>query len=351
MLVGETGTGKTASVQEIARLRGHKLHVFNMNQNTDSSDLLGGFKPVDLKFLLKPAYELFLKTFKKLFKPEANQEFLDLIQKCYEQNQLREFVQCLAHGHKSIQAKKKKADEEAQASERLGSMIQDLQRRTQKLESAGGFIFQFIEGTLIRSMQNGDWVLLDEINLASDSVLNKLATIIDGDHILLNERADIVETERHPDFRIFMCMNPPYTSAGKKQLPAGLRAKLTEIYVPELTSETDLWPIIDQNAPLTIFSEQQRRLILKFYMTVRAEVVRQTRRANIGLRNLSRALKMMRQAIGLKYPVITAIYDSLMTCFSSHLEPAMQKSVHNLIFKLFEIQKLPPRQSRASESQ
>jgi len=256
LLVGETGTGKTASVQEIARLRGTQLHVFNMNQNTDSSDLLGGFKPVDLKFLLKPAYELFLRTFRKLFKSDKNQQFLDLTQKCYEQNQLRQFIQCLSHGLQSIQAKKAKAKEEVKASEKLNELIQDLQKRAQKLESAGGFIFQFIEGTLIKSMQNGDWVLLDEINLASDSVLNKLATIIDGDHILLNERADIVETERHPDFRIFMCMNPPYTSAGKKQLPAGLRAKLTEIYVPELNSETDLWPIIDQNAPLTMFSEQ-----------------------------------------------------------------------------------------------
>ena len=60
LLVGETGTGKTTSVQELAKILGKKLHVFNMNQNTDSSDLLGGFKPVDLKFLLKPLYELFL---------------------------------------------------------------------------------------------------------------------------------------------------------------------------------------------------------------------------------------------------------------------------------------------------
>ena len=141
-----------------------------------------------------------------------------------------------------------------------------------KLESTGGFIFQFIEGQLIKCMQNGDWILLDEINLASDSVLNKLTTLIDGNHILLNERADIVETKIHPDFRIFMCMNPPYTSAGKKQLPHEMRAKLTEIYVAELTSENDLWPIIDQNAPLTLFSEQQRRLVLKFYINVRIEV-------------------------------------------------------------------------------
>lgn len=79
LLVGETGTGKTTSVQELAKLLGKKLHVINMNQNTDSSDLLGGFKPVDLKFLLKPLYESFLDNFKREFKSmEKNKKFLDL---------------------------------------------------------------------------------------------------------------------------------------------------------------------------------------------------------------------------------------------------------------------------------
>lgn len=87
------------------------------------------------------------------------------------------------------------------------------------MEAGGGFVFQFVEGTLIKSIQNGDWILLDEINLAPDSVLNKLSTIIFGNNILLNERADIIETKKHKDFRVFMCMNPPYTSAGKKRLP------------------------------------------------------------------------------------------------------------------------------------
>lgn len=67
LLVGETGTGKTTAVQEVARVIGKKLHVFNMNQNTDSADLMGGFKPVDLKYLLKPIYELFLSVFSSLF--------------------------------------------------------------------------------------------------------------------------------------------------------------------------------------------------------------------------------------------------------------------------------------------
>jgi midasin len=79
LLVGETGTGKTTSVQELAKLLGKKMHVFNMNQNTDSSDLLGGFKPVDIKFLMRPIYENFLGIFKSEFKKlEKNKKFLDL---------------------------------------------------------------------------------------------------------------------------------------------------------------------------------------------------------------------------------------------------------------------------------
>ena len=79
LLVGETGTGKTSAVQELAKLQGKQLHVFNMNQNTDSADLLGGFKPVDIKFLLKPVYERFLGLFRTAFKSDKNQKFLDLL--------------------------------------------------------------------------------------------------------------------------------------------------------------------------------------------------------------------------------------------------------------------------------
>ena len=43
LLVGETGTGKTASVQHLAALLGHKLTVVNLNQQSDSSQLLGGW--------------------------------------------------------------------------------------------------------------------------------------------------------------------------------------------------------------------------------------------------------------------------------------------------------------------
>jgi len=179
-------------------------------------------------------------------------------------------------------------------------------------------------------MQNGDWVLLDEINLASESVLNRLATVIQGNHVLLNERADVIDLNIHSDFRLFMCMNPPYSSAGKKQLPQSLRSKISEIYVPELDNESDLWSIIDrytrQNQHTTL-SEEQKRQILMFYVQVKQQVQKQTKRGNIGLRNLCRSLRFMNAAMNLKYPPLKAIYDSLYTCFASHLDPQLQEMV------------------------
>ena len=67
---------------------GKTLHVFNMNQNTDSADLLGGFKSVDLKYLLTPVYRLFLEVFTSLLNTQAsnNAKFLTLMQKTFEQN-------------------------------------------------------------------------------------------------------------------------------------------------------------------------------------------------------------------------------------------------------------------------
>lgn len=167
-----------------------------MNQNTDSSDLLGGFKPVDLKFLLKPLYEKFLSLFKTEFKNlEKNKKFLDLTQKCYEENRVKEFIQCLNHGLNAVRGKKNFSNNVHLAE--VETLVLEVSKRANKLENGGGFIFQFIEGTLIKSIKDGEWILLDEINLASESVLNRLATLIDGDYILLNERADIVETNRH----------------------------------------------------------------------------------------------------------------------------------------------------------
>lgn len=49
--VGETGCGKTALVQRLAEGTKRDLVVQNLSLQTDGADLLGGFRPVELRQL------------------------------------------------------------------------------------------------------------------------------------------------------------------------------------------------------------------------------------------------------------------------------------------------------------
>lgn len=39
-------------------------------------------------------------------------------------------------------------------------------------------VFSFMEGNLVTALKNGDWVLVDEINLATNDVLQKIVPLV-----------------------------------------------------------------------------------------------------------------------------------------------------------------------------
>ena len=84
-------------------------------------------------------------------------------------------------------------------------------------------------------------VLLDEINLASSEILQRLLGLLDdrAGSLTLTERGDADALPRHPDFRLFAAMNPA-TDAGKKELHPSFRSRFTEIYVDELLDPVEL---------------------------------------------------------------------------------------------------------------
>ncbi|PNX81729.1 midasin, partial [Trifolium pratense] len=66
LLVGETGGGKTTVCQLLnARLQS-KLHILNCHQYTETSDFIGGFRPIRDKFRLNSNYEEMIEQLKKL---------------------------------------------------------------------------------------------------------------------------------------------------------------------------------------------------------------------------------------------------------------------------------------------
>ena len=66
--------------------------------------------------------------------------------------------------------------------------IQQLQKQQKNAESA--LAFRFVEGTLVQALQNGDWVLLDEINLATPETLECLCGLLESSSgsVVLMER-------------------------------------------------------------------------------------------------------------------------------------------------------------------
>lgn len=63
---------------------------------------------------------------------------------------------------------------------------------------------------LFKAAERGEWLLVDEINLATPECLDSVVRLIEDPE------------NRHPDFRLFACMNPA-SDVGKRNLPAGVR--------------------------------------------------------------------------------------------------------------------------------
>ncbi|CDS41244.1 midasin [Echinococcus multilocularis] len=250
LLVGETGTGKTSAVQRLALMAGRRLRVLNLSQQSDSVDLLGGFKPVDSRALVNPVKERFENLFVKTFRLESNRQFLGHIQSRTTSGNWRDLLTLLKHPTAAaIRKLSSESGDSCRANHQKASLaewqllwneLEALERRLTLASSASGtssssLAFAFIEGALVRALEDGDWVLLDEINLAPVELLDCLSGLLDSaqNSVTLVDRGDLEPVKRHPDFHLFAAMNPS-TDVGKRELPTGLRNRFTEVRVAEL---------------------------------------------------------------------------------------------------------------------
>jgi midasin len=199
------------------------------------------------------------------------------------------------------------------------------------------FAFSFIEGALIKALRNGYWVLLDELNLASSETLESLSSLLDGGSITLNERGDTEPVTRHPNFRVFGCMNPP-TDVGKKELPPGLRNRFSEFYVDELILAEDLRAIVtaylaDFGNPGTIIVNA----VVEFYMEAKKLALSAAladplgHRPHYSLRTLCRALDYARIVAPMGYGFARSVFEGISMSFLTQLNAASAVIVQKLI--------------------
>uniref|UniRef100_A0A3P8RPW4 Midasin n=1 Tax=Amphiprion percula TaxID=161767 RepID=A0A3P8RPW4_AMPPE len=332
LLVGETGTGKTSTVQHLARVT-HRLRVVNMNQQSDTADLLG-YKPVDHKQILLPLREAFEDLFSQTYSRKQNLTFLGHVQTCFRGKRWQDLLKLMDHVCKSAVAKELQEKSNALLQEQWEALALKLNQTQQQIRACEtAMVFAFVEGTLAQAVKKGHWILLDEINLAAAETLECLSGLLEGSagSLVLLDRGD-TPLVRHPDFRLFACMNPA-TDVGKRNLPLGLR-NFTELYVEELENEGDLRILVLDYLKCL---NPHRNVIsgIIFYLAVRKEanshlVDGTGHRPHYSLRTLCRALKYV--ATNPCYNVQRSLYELQGFCLSFLTQ--LDRSSHPLVQKL-----------------
>ena len=405
LLVGETGTGKTAGVGYLAELMGKRLTALNLSNQTEAGDLVGGFRPIDEAEearrasllsvsasssssssssctgsrltpssppLAGAASELvnrFVELFGATFSLTRNADFVTHVRKALDKKRYPRLVGLWREANRMASSR---VGSPAEAVDDVGPSDAQAQRKRRRVESAkaqlgerwkdfmsavgdfdhrhvsaaGGkgkakFVFSFVEGPLAQAIRNGDWVLLDEVNLASSETLESLSTLLQApdSSLVLTEQGDLEPIPRHPEFRLFACMNPA-TDVGKRDLPVGLRAKFSEIWVPPPDEDRDALRTIVEGyiGHVAVADRQVVADVADLYSAVKTLALRaqiadgQNMPPHFSMRTLARALTFAGEfapTFGLR----RALYEGFIMAFTMLLDERSQTVVRTLIDK------------------
>ena len=295
LLVGETGCGKTTVCQLLASVVGQTLRVINCHQHSETSDFLGGLRPVRGKEQRESELIAQLQAFLKacstahplLLSPEALDKtsrgkvaeqmvvFTEVVAKLKIQAKLIKQIlvkqkqkQQEVDKQKQLNSKnkKRKHNEVANSDEKVGHMevsaeaeletplltaqqLTSLRKLSKTVAAAWGrnqSLFEWHDGAVVQAMKEGDLLLIDEISLAEDAVLERLNSVLESERtLLLAEKggSPVEVIVGHENFLILATMNPG-GDFGKKELSPALRNRFTEVWVPSLDSHEDLLRII-----------------------------------------------------------------------------------------------------------
>ena len=115
--------------------------------------------------------------------------------------------------------------------------------------SEGRHIFEWQDGTITKALQEGKWVLLDEINLASFQVLEALIPLLDRS-MMEYKIPGTDKAIRVDGIKLFATMNPASMQGGRSRLPSSFLSLFSVVRL-DAHSDRELRMIMTD-----LFSEQ-----------------------------------------------------------------------------------------------
>ena len=296
--------------------------VINLSQQSEASDLLGGYKPLSKASALKSLLVGFRDFFSENFSIEKNSNLFSSLDESLIQGNLQRIVEIIYHVLQKIPLSAIGRDD-------FEKKLDLFKRQIANIES--GVIFHYEEGILLKAIKHGHWILLDEINLASNEVFSVIYGLLNEPYQdtvnIITDSGSRLSLKRHPNFRLFACMNPA-TDHGKKELPDFLRKLFSTIVIPEVDSNKEEFLSLISNIlgpdyvhlyPESPIIASETYYSLKSLAAQGILVGEDNKKPLINLRSLSRALSY---AISMDswFTPKCSLYEGLLLAFSTSLD-------------------------------
>ena len=267
LLEGETCSRKTALVQELANLTKNKLVIISLNQDTETSDLIGQWVPDQQK--KSDYYNCINELFEEIVKlwlifgfPNfAEKESLIISNKIIDAYQLKfKSDNSVEHSLKAIEQLKEAIDHllgmlqtRSDSARDLIETFQNYYSRIEfyntklldesKLEKGNNVSFVFVDSQFVKALKMGFWVLLDNVNSAPPEVIERINSLLEEKPTLnIYEYHDGEELSRekytiHKEFRIFCTSNSHRESSNK--LSSSFFNRVIRIWLPKIDDDVD----------------------------------------------------------------------------------------------------------------
>jgi midasin len=225
LLIGPSGSGKTNIIHHISSIVGADIAELTLNADTDTMDLVGGYEQVDMqrrvsdfaKRVRSLAKRASAKSLLSSVMTESLLSLLELPTTITSSNlpDVHDFLSQIKDGN---------FPEFGFLSRQCSSLIVDSSRDNRAR-------FEWVDGTLINALETGQWLILDNANLCSSAVLDRLNSLLEPNGILaVNEHRSADGTVKvvkpHPQFRLFLTMDPRHGD-----LSRAMRNRCIELFV------------------------------------------------------------------------------------------------------------------------
>ena len=247
ILVGPSGSGKSSIIRLLASILGHKLDEMALNTDVDTIDIVGGFEQVDVSRKVS----VFLQDVERHTKQRMLLQLLHGNRPAPEGIQLLGFFKTQNPSLKYLCQLEVNLQAVIHSDRSFEGFLRHLQNLINEYNQPSTARFEWVDGMLVRAVQEGRWIILDNANLCSASVLDRLNSLLEiGGSLIINEHSDENGEPKlihpHPNFRLFITMDPKHG-----ELSRAMRNRGIEVYV-EAHPTTEPVAVAEDKRKITI---------------------------------------------------------------------------------------------------